>query len=80
MRRILLADADAFYVAVAFNVSHPSLPAKAEVKDYRAFEKHYASYIQKAAQEIAAQPDESFQPPLGKLRAMFESIEVAGRP
>lgn len=71
----LTADG-AFYVAAEFNVSHPSLPAKAEVKDYRTFEKHYAAYVAKAAKEIAAKPDESFQPPLAALRAMFESIEV----
>jgi len=66
----------AFYVAAEFNVSHPTLPAKPEVKDYRTFERHYASYVQKAAKEMAAQPDESFRPPLAALRSLFTSIEV----
>ncbi|HSI16009.1 MAG TPA: hypothetical protein VK961_28430 [Chthoniobacter sp.] len=70
----------AFYVAAQINVSHPSLPAKPEVKDYRTFEKHYAAYLEKAAQEIGAQPDESFQPSLAKLRAMFESIQITAAP
>lgn len=68
----------AFYIAAQFNVSHPSLPATAGVGDYRTFERHYASYVEQAAQKIAGQPDESFQPPLAKLRAMFESIQVTG--
>lgn len=70
----------AFYVAAEFHVSHPSLPAKTAMKDYRTFEKHYATYLAKAAKEIGAQPDESFQPSLAGLRTMFESIEVTAAP
>ena len=75
-----LTAGGAFYVAAEFNVSHPSLPAKAVVKDYRTFEKHYAAYVARGAKEIAAKPDDSFQPPLAALRAMFESIEVTPAP
>lgn len=64
------------YVAAQFHIAHPSLPATAQVKDWPAFEKRYPAYLAKATREIAAQPDDSFQPPLSKLRAMFNSIEV----
>jgi hypothetical protein len=70
----------AFYVAAQINVSLPSLPATPEVKDFRTFEKHYTSYVEKAGQEIGRQPDESFRPPLAPLRAMFESIQITAAP
>ena len=67
----------AHYVAAEFHVTHPSLPGKAEVKDYRRFEKQYPAYLAKAVKEIAAQPDDSFAPALTQLRTMLRSIEIA---
>ena len=75
----LTADG-AHYVSVEIRVTHPSLPPQAEVKDYRAFEKQYPAYLAKAVKEIATQPDDSFQPSLARLRAMFESLELEAKP
>jgi hypothetical protein len=66
----------AYYVAAQIRVTHPSLPGTAVVKDYRDFEKQYPTYLPIAANALAAKPDETFQPPLAALRAMFASIEV----
>ncbi len=66
----------ASYVAAQFHVAHSSLPATAEVKDWKTFEKQYPAYVTKAAKELAAQPDDSFQPSLTALRALLTSIEV----
>jgi hypothetical protein len=70
----------AHYVAAQFHVVHSSLPATPQVQDWQTFEKHYPAYLAKAAKEIAAQSDDSFQPSLAKLRAMFVSIEVVPVP
>jgi hypothetical protein len=70
----------AYYVAAEIQVTHPSLPPKADVKDYRTFEKQYPANLAKVVKEIAAQPDDSFEHSLTKLRAMFESVEAKAKP
>jgi hypothetical protein len=70
----------AHYVAMEVRVKHPSLPAKADVKDSENFSKTYDAYRRKAVPELAKLPDASFRPALDPLRRVFESVEVTARP
>lgn len=68
-----------FYVSIILPVGHPSLLASADDLSAEEFEAiaNDPSYYSRMAEELSAQPDESFVPDLAKLDAMIASLEIA---
>lgn len=75
-----LTKDEKYYLSVEVRMKHPSLPDKADTRNSQEFSKTYDAYRRKAVPALAKLPDETFQPSLIKLRAMFESIEVTSAP
>lgn len=66
-----------YYVSAFFDITHPSLPAdNSDPQAIEAIGSDFDGYINQTTQSLDAQPPGSFNPPLGNLDAIIQSLKV----
>jgi hypothetical protein len=65
----------AFYYPVNASVLSKTVQDSPEMKDYEAFDTHFAAYVKKTARALE-DPKTVYTPDLGKLDALVRSIEI----
>ncbi len=72
-----LTDDGEHYVAAILPITHPSLPASAASVPTA---DDFAQYLSDTTEALNVQPDASFQPSLGELDALMQSLSVTPQP
>lgn len=73
-----LTDDGKYYVAVILPVSHPTLPADANLSgaEYDAFAQNFEAYLQDLTVALNAEASDSFSPSLLTLDALVQTLQI----